>query len=146
MDCWGRGSYVNHPELPLDNAVTMINMDMIGRVRESRIYVDGTSTGTMLRRDTEAVARRSGLRVELSGSSTYGSSDHMTFTAAQVPALLFFSGLHADYHKPSDTWDKINSNGAVDVLQLIADLLDRISVQPERPEFIRIRRNTASPE
>jgi hypothetical protein len=69
----------------------------------------------------------------------------MTFTAAQAPAFLFFSGLHTDYQKPSDTSDKINSNRAIDVLQLIADLVDSISVQSERPEFIRIERNTGLP-
>ena len=49
-----------------------------------------------------------GIQGRLSEKAGYGSSDHTSFTAKQVPVLFFFSGLHGDYHKPSDTWDKID--------------------------------------
>ena len=49
------------------------------------------------------------LKVDFSDTTGYGSSDHTSFTTKQVPVLFFFSGLHADYHKPSDTWDKIDA-------------------------------------
>ena len=58
--------------------------------------------------------------------------------------LFFFSGLHGDYHKPSDTWDKIDSGRAVEVLQLIADVATRIDTDTARPEFVR-QREVASP-
>ena len=57
----------------------------------------------------------------------YGSSDHTSFTAKQVPVLFFFSGLHADYHKPSDTWDKIDAPDAVRLLELVADVTDHLT-------------------
>ena len=57
----------------------------------------------------------------------YGSSDHTSFTAKQVPVLFFFSGLHADYHKPSDTWDKIDAPDAVRLLDLVADVTDHLT-------------------
>ena len=134
----GSGYYVNHPDLPLDKAVTMINMDMIGRVRDGKLFIGGVRTGTTLRSDLDAITPRFSLHVDYSDSSGYGSSDHTSFTAGQIPALFFFSGLHPDYHKPSDTWDKINAFGAVDVLQLVADVVDRIDQQPARPQFIRV--------
>ncbi len=56
------------------------------------------------------------LNMDYSDTSGYGSSDHTSFTTKQVPVLFFFSGLHSDYHKPSDTWDKIDAPGAVKVL------------------------------
>jgi S1-C subfamily serine protease len=55
-----------------------------------------------------------------------------------VPVLFVFSGLHSDYHKPSDTWDKIDSAGAVEVLKLVADVADFLDNDPDRPKFVRV--------
>ena len=62
--------------------------------------------------------------MDYSDTSGYGSSDHISFTPKQVPVLFFFSGLHSDYHKPSDTWDKIDAPDAAKVLQLVADVTE----------------------
>jgi hypothetical protein len=133
----GSGFYANHPELPLDQAVTMINMDMVGRLRDEKLFVGGAATGDTLRGDIEALAPRYPLHIDATDAGGYGSSDHTSFTAKQVPVLFFFTGLHGDYHKPSDTWDKINAPGAVEVLQFIADVADRIDEAPGRPRFVR---------
>jgi aminopeptidase YwaD len=134
----GSGYYVNHPELPLDKAVAMINMDMIGRVRDGKLYIGGAGTGTTLRQDLDAVTPRSPLHIDYSDNSGYGSSDHAEFTTKQVPVLFFFSGLHADYHKPSDTWEKIDANAAIEVVKLVADVADRLDTDPGRPQFVRV--------
>jgi len=55
-----------------------------------------------------------------------------------VPALFFFSGLHGDYHKPSDTWDKIDAPEASKLLQLVADVTDHLREDPVRPQFVRV--------
>jgi len=135
----GSGYYANHPELPLDKAVTMINMDMIGRVRDGKLYVGGAGTGTTLRQDLDASTPHFPLHVDYSDNSGYGSSDHTEFTAKQVPVLFFFSGLHGDYHKPSDTWDKIDANAAVEVVRLVAEVADRLDSEPGRPQFVRVQ-------
>jgi aminopeptidase YwaD len=121
-------------------AAVMINMDMIGRVKDGKLFVGGASTGTTLRQDLDALVPRSPLHVDYSdtGAGGYGSSDHISFTAKQVPVLFFFSGLHGDYHKPSDTWDKINATGAIAVLELVADIAERVDGQAERPRFVRV--------
>ena len=135
----GSAFYVEHPELPLAKAVTMINMDMIGRVRDGKLYIGGVGTGTSLRSDLDRITPRfEKLRIDYSGNSGYGSSDHAEFTAKQVPTLFFFSGLHGDYHKPSDTWDKIDSTDAVEILQLVAEVATRIGNDAERPQFLRV--------
>jgi hypothetical protein len=134
----GSGYYANHPELPLNKAVTMINMDMIGRVRDGKLYIGGAGTGTTLRKDLDALAPRFPLHVDYSDNSGYGSSDHTSFTAKQIPVLFFFSGLHGDYHKPSDTWDKIDAASAIQVVQLVADVADRIDTEPNPPQFVRV--------
>jgi len=124
--------------LPLDKAVLMINMDMIGRVRDGKLYVGGAGTGTTLRQELDAITPRFPLHVDYSDNSGYGSSDHTSFTAKQVPVLFFFSGLHADYHKPSDTWEKIDAGEAIEVVKLVADIASRIDAESGRPQFVRV--------
>jgi Peptidase family M28/PDZ domain/PA domain len=135
----GSSFYANHPALPLDKAVAMINMDMIGRIREGKVYIGGAGTGTTLRAMLDQVVARHKLNVDFSDVSGYGSSDHTSFTTKQVPVLFFFSGLHSDYHKPSDTWDKIDAPGAVTLLKLVADVTSRLQEAPDRPQFVRVK-------
>lgn len=135
----GSGYFVHHPTLPLDKAVAMINMDMIGRIRDGRIFIGGTGTGSTLKQHLESVAANyPGLKADYSETG-YGSSDHYSFTSAQIPVLFFFSGLHADYHKPSDTVEKIDAPDAVKLLHLIADTAQQIADDPARPEFHRVK-------
>jgi len=72
-----------------------------------------------------------GLNIEYSESG-YGSSDHTSFNVKKIPVLFFFSGLHSDYHKPSDTSDKINAEGAIKVLSLVYMTVDRMATESQR--------------
>jgi Zn-dependent M28 family amino/carboxypeptidase len=134
----GSAYYVGHPDLPLAQAVAMINMDMIGRVREGKIFIGGSDTGTTLRALLDQVIPKYPLHVDYSDSSGYGSSDHTSFTIGKVPVLFFFSGLHGDYHKPSDTWDKIDAPDAATVLELVAEVAEDLRESPGRPQFVRV--------
>lgn len=134
----GSSFYVNHPELPLAKAVAMINLDMIGRVREGKVYVGGVGTGSNLRATLEPVLARYPMHIDFSDTTGYGSSDHTSFTTKQVPVLFFFSGLHSDYHKPTDTWDKIDAPDAAKLLDLIAEVSAGLCAEAERPQFVRV--------
>jgi Peptidase family M28/PDZ domain/PA domain len=134
----GSSWYVNHPDLSLAKAVAMINMDMIGRMRDSKIYLSGAGTGTTLQKTVSEAGKRDGITLDLSEKAGYGASDHTSFTSKQVPVLFFFSGLHADYHKPSDTWDKIDGTSATHLLALIADITIRLANDDARPQFVRV--------
>jgi hypothetical protein len=129
---------VNHPVLPIDKAVTMINMDMIGRIRDHKIYVGGVGTGTTFAELIKQVGKRHDFQTDATERGGYGSSDHTSFTTKQVPVLFFFSGLHADYHKPSDTWDKIDAPDAVQLLDMIADVMDHLTDGTARPQYVRV--------
>jgi hypothetical protein len=135
----GSSYYVNHPDLPLDHAVAMINLDMIGRVREGKVYVGGVGTGSNLRSTLEPLLAHYPMHIDFSDTTGYGSSDHTSFTTKQVPVLFFFSGLHADYHKPSDTWDKIDAPDAAKLLDLIAEVATQLCQEAERPQFVRVK-------
>ncbi|MGI8742774.1 MAG: M28 family peptidase [Bryobacteraceae bacterium] len=134
----GSAYYSEHPELPLSKAVAMINMDMIGRVRDDRVYIGGAGTGTTFNTVLEDATARHPFHTDFTEKGGYGSSDHTSFTAKQVPVLFFFSGLHSDYHKPSDTWDKIDAPEAVKLLTFIADVIGQLQDNSARPQFVRV--------
>jgi hypothetical protein len=139
----GSNYYTGHPLLPLENAVTMLNMDMIGRIRGGKVYVNGTGTGSTLDKLVESIKPPESFKLDLSEATGYGGSDHMSFTVKQVPVLFFFSGLHGDYHKPSDTWDKIDAPDAAKLLGYVAQIATRLANDPERPKFQRVAEPTA---
>jgi membrane-associated protease RseP (regulator of RpoE activity) len=85
----------------------------------------------------QAIPKRD-LKVDFTDQAGYGSSDHTSFTTKQVPVLFFFSGLHGDYHKPSDTWDKIETAPAAELLRLVADVTARLADGAERPQYVRV--------
>ncbi len=134
----GSSYYVNNPKLPLGKAVAMINMDMIGRIREGKVYVGGGGTGTTFKRLLDESQPASGLTLDFADIAGYGSSDHTSFTTRQVPVLFFFSGLHGDYHKPTDTWDKIDAPQTAMLLELIGGIAKELATGSSRPEYVRV--------
>jgi len=133
----GSSFYVNNPLLPIDKAVAMINMDMIGRIKDGRVFIGGSGTGANFSSLLKELPPGE-LQFDLSETAGYGSSDHTSFTTKQVPVLFFFSGLHGDYHKPSDTWDKINAKSAAHLLGYIGGALNRLATDLPRPEYVRV--------
>jgi len=132
----GSQYWTDHPTKPLTDAVAMLNMDMIGRVDNGKVYVGGLGTAEAFQQIVDGAAKDAHFEVAASQSG-YGASDHTSFTTKGIPVLFFFSGLHADYHKPSDTWDKINAPAAIDVLDIVDEVADDLRVIEDRPEFIR---------
>jgi aminopeptidase YwaD len=145
LGLFGSEWYVNHPILPLENAVAMINMDMIGRIRDGKVYLSGTGTGSTFAKLLEEAKAPASLHIDLSEKTGYGSSDHTSFTTKQVPVLFFFSGLHGDYHKPSDTADKIDSKDAATLLDYVADVMLALENANERPNFVHVAEPSQPP-
>ncbi|MBV9926430.1 MAG: M20/M25/M40 family metallo-hydrolase [Acidobacteria bacterium] len=198
----GSSYYVEKPAYPLQQTVAMLNMDMIGRLREGALNVGGVGTATEFRGLVEelnkavsvdftvvpltfnqqaGVEKKEGKqgaeKVEnpknlsgpyLPGSSVtgpggpaivvgpdgrpaqsfwperfalrlsedgFGPSDHSSFYAKRVPVLFFFTGSHEDYHKPSDTADRINYEGEAQVLGLVRDIVYRLQEWEARPTY-----------
>jgi hypothetical protein len=133
----GSAEWVKEPTRPLANAVAMINMDMIGRIRDEKIYVGGVGTGTGLQDLLVDAAKGSNFKIEYSKGG-YGASDHTSFVARKIPVLFFFSGLHSDYHRPSDTWDKINAPDAARLLNVISTVALKLDTASTKPEFVTV--------
>ncbi|MGA2813926.1 MAG: M28 family peptidase [Candidatus Acidiferrum sp.] len=130
----GSAAWVKNPTLPLDKAAAMLNMDMIGRIKDNKVYIGGVGTGSTFPSILAAAAKPSSFKIEYS-SGGYASSDHTSFLVKHIPVLFFFSGLHADYHKPSDTWEKIDPNSAAHLLDMISSVAEQIADAPGRPAF-----------
>ncbi len=173
----GSNFYVNQPIMPLGQTVAMINMDMIGRMKERKLMIGGVGTSQQWR-DMIAAANLAGsmnVTASASGAGTqsggvniqtksvpvvvaangqaivnfdptkqfdltlnedgYGPSDHSSFYAKQVPVLFFFTGTHDDYHKPSDTAEKINYEDEARILSFVGSLVRSLDAGATRPTY-----------
>lgn len=137
----GSQYYVEHPFFPLESTVMMLNFDMVGRLNgKNELTMIGTGTSPGIEAIVEALGRSAGLEIKKVPGLTdgFGGSDHQSFYAKNIPVLFAFTGIHSDYHRPSDDSDRINFAGLVrlaDYLELI--LLDIVR-RPERPPFARL--------
>jgi hypothetical protein len=105
----------------LDDVVAMLNMDMVGRMRDNRLQVLGAETAGEWKDLVQAACDKSRVDCAMSGDG-YGPSDQTSFYSGGVPVLHFFTGSHSDYHKPTDTADKINAAGAAQTGKICSDL------------------------
>ena len=131
----GSAAWVKDPTRPLDKAVAMLNMDMIGRIKDQKVYIGGVGTGSTLKAVVEEAQANSGFKIEYSPGG-YSSSDHTSFVAKKIPVLFFFSGLHSDYHKPSDTWEKVDPVSATRLLDVVGKTGEELADANERPSFV----------
>jgi len=133
----GSGYWAAHPGRDLSKAVAMLNMDMIGRVRNDQVILSGVGTSPVFADLVKVSAAENGLEVK-STQSGYGASDHTSFYTRNIPVLFFFSGLHADYHRPSDDWERINAGGAAKVLGMVYTIARRLNAMDARPQFTKV--------
>ena len=164
----GSNYYVNHPTTPLANTVAMINMDMIGRLKDRRLIIGGVGTAKEWREllasangaattkvtpnPTDSVPKGMPVVVSANGrpimtvdpsaalnltlqEDGYGPSDHSSFYAKQIPVLFFWTGTHSDYHKPTDTFDKINYDGEAQILSLVVRIVRDLDQADKRVTY-----------
>src|SRR6185369_8182017 len=103
------------PGVAMGDVRAMINLDMVGRLRENRATILGSSSAPEWPALIEAACAEARIGCALSPTGGFGPSDQMPFYGAGVPVAHFFTDAHGDYHKPSDTADRINAAGAAQV-------------------------------
>lgn len=138
MGLLGSAHYVKHPVLPLERTIAMLNFDMIGRLRESGVIVSGVGTSPFWRTALERANESARLTLRFREDGV-GPSDHTSFYLRDIPVLHFFTGVHDDYHKPSDDAEKINAEGTERIVSLAYHLLRDLDGHPTRPAFVRVR-------
>lgn len=131
----GSRFYTRHMIAPREAHDIMINMDMIGRLRDDKVELQGVGTAEGLEDWIRPYLDASGLRIAPKKGGS-GPSDHASFFAAQVPVLFFFTGLHTQYHTPDDTYDLINCEGAVRITGLVERLALDLARRPDPWKFV----------
>ncbi len=125
---WGSGHYVAEPLLPLDNTVAMVNMDMVGRLRDNTLTVYGTGTAQEWPSVLEELNTEETEPFTLSFiPDGFGPSDQSSFYGKGVPVLHFFTNTHSEYHRPEDDWQLINAPGLERVAVLVGDLTEELA-------------------
>ncbi|HVF57503.1 MAG TPA: M20/M25/M40 family metallo-hydrolase [Pyrinomonadaceae bacterium] len=194
----GSNHYVNHPAFQLEQTIAMINMDMVGRLKDRVLTIGGVGTAAEWKRWIEAANNHLDIRIVAGQKSSarasdasaptssvrvmtqtangnkrtqtvnvdksmpvvrgadgstvavgtpaeyfalrlnedgYGPSDHASFYAKRIPVLFFFTGTHEDYHKPSDTAERVNYEGAAQILDFVRSLVSALQESDKRPTF-----------
>ncbi len=136
LGLYGSRHYTDQPALPIAPPRAMINLDMVGRLRDNRVTVFGTRSAKEISAIVSEEAGNLGLAV--SESDGIGRSDNMSFYNKKVPALHFFTGTHGDYHRPSDTWDKLNYEGMSRIGALVLAVTGRFANTPQPFQFVAL--------
>ncbi|HJZ10518.1 MAG TPA: M28 family peptidase, partial [Acidobacteriota bacterium] len=133
----GSNYFVKNPIIPLKQIVAMLNMDMIGRLRDDKLIVGGAGTSPQWKGILDEM---NGGKLKLTlNEDGYGPSDHSLFYGKDIPVLFFFTGAHAEYHKPEDDADRIGYDGMMKVVNYVARIADRILEMPAKPQFARVK-------
>jgi hypothetical protein len=133
----GSAHYVAHPEVPIDDTVAMLNLDMIGRLEGAPITVFGAESGSGFEDLVRAEAAHLGSELEFT-QGAFAPSDQTSFHARGVPVLLFFSGTHAEYHTPDDDPEHVDAEGIAAIAALVERVARRLADAPERPRVVQV--------
>jgi hypothetical protein len=145
----GSEAYCKDPIFPLDTTAAMINLDMVGRLAKDkasgkdRLTVYGTGTAKTFDSLIDALNKKYDFQIKKVATGL-GPSDQMTFYEKKIPVFFLFTNDHADYHRPSDTSDKINVPGMRRVVDLTEDLTAHLATAA-RPEYLKVAGPSMSP-
>ena len=125
--------------LPADKKgiVAMVNLDMVGRMRDHALSVSGTGTSSSFKAMAESVAEQTNLNVSCTPDG-YGPSDHASFVAQDIPVLFLTTGGHMEYHTPDDVPSTLNYEGMQQTLDFSQELIARLANMPETPDYISV--------
>jgi Zn-dependent M28 family amino/carboxypeptidase len=133
----GSSAFVGAPPVPLDQLAAYLNFDMVGRMRDNRLTVQATGTSPAWPRILEQANVAAGFTLVLQ-EDPYQPTDVTSFNQAGVPCLNFFTGAHADYHRPSDTVDKIDYEDLDRVAQYATAIARRVASLDQAPAFAKV--------
>jgi len=133
----GSSAFAAAPPVPLDQLAAYLNFDMVGRMQDNKLTVQATGTSPAWAKLLEQANVAAGFDLVVQ-EDPYQPTDVATFNSASVPSLTFFTGTHADYHKPSDTPDKIDYEDLDRVVDFAAAILRRVEQTDTPPQFTKV--------
>jgi hypothetical protein len=138
----GSAYFVTHPTLGSAPMVAMINLDMVGRLGTNPLITYGVDTADEWRTLLDPIATAAGVQLATRGDG-YGPSDHTSFYLKDIPVIHFFTNTHADYHRPTDDWPRVDARGMETVATIVTDLA--AAVGNRRPTALTLKRGAGKP-
>lgn len=132
----GSNFFVNNSPINLEKISLMINMDMVGRLRNNILYAIGTGSAVELDEIVTTLDEQDTLAITKS-ESPIGASDQTSFYIKNVPSIMFFTGVHSDYHRPSDDWDKISYDGIEKVVNYIGKVISEVGNRDKKLTYAK---------
>jgi membrane-associated protease RseP (regulator of RpoE activity) len=139
----GSNAFATKPPVPLDQVEAYLNFDMVGRMQDNKLTIQATGTSPAWPKLIEQTNIAAGFDLLLQ-ADPYQPTDVATFNASSVPSLAFFTGTHADYHKPSDTADKIDYEDLDRVVDFAVAIVNRLAAMTAAPQFTKVDQKTES--
>lgn len=140
---WMKKEDTGRKHLPnnIKGIVAMVNLDMVGRMRDNSLSVSGTGTSSNFKALAEQVAEKTSVNISCTADG-YGPSDQASFVAADIPVLYLTTGGHMEYHTPADVPSTINYDGMQQTLNYTKELVTQLANLPDAPDFINVPSST----
>lgn len=139
----GSARYCKEPLYPLDSTVAMLNMDMVGRLKDEKLIIQGVDTSGEFGEMIDKLNEKYGFKLTKQPGG-FGPSDHSSFYGKKIPVMHYFTGTHSDYHRPTDDADKINVPGMRRVAEMVAESAVNIANMKTRPSYKESKRPAAA--
>ncbi len=133
----GSAEYVRSPVFPLESTTAMINLDMVGRLKDDKLTVYGTGTAKEWGELLDKAGQNARLNL-IRKEEGFGPSDHSSFYGKQIPVLHLFTGTHPEYHRPGDDWELINFEGLERIVDFTQELINWAAATSSRPTYVQV--------
>lgn len=140
MGLIGSAAFAEKPPVPIEKIAAYLNFDMVGRLRDDKLTLQGIGSSKLWRKLIEKRNVAAGFNLTLQ-DDPYLPTDTTSFYPKRVPVLNFFTGSHEDYHRPTDTADKLNIEGLERITKFAQQILMDVATAPERPDYARVERS-----
>lgn len=138
----GSSHFAEHPPVNLSNVIAYVNFDMVGRLRDDKLNLQGVGSSTLWRRLIEKRNVSSGFNLALQ-DDPYLPTDVTAIYPKGVPVLSFFTGSHEEYHRPGDDAATLNYDGLERITQFARGLLLDLAKRPDRPDYVKVQKTEA---
>ncbi len=144
LGLFGSVHYCKEPLYPLEKTAAMVNLDMVGRLRpdkdskKDRMLVQGSGTSEGFELLLDKINKGFDFTT-IRQKSGFGPSDHSSFASKKIPVLFFWTDVHEDYHRPTDTPDKINYEGMDKIIRFSSQIIGELASIKEKPKFIEVK-------
>ncbi|HEV8542862.1 MAG TPA: M28 family peptidase, partial [Verrucomicrobiae bacterium] len=142
MGLLGSAHFTEHPPIPLRDIVAYLNFDMVGRLRENKLILQGAGSSTSWRKEIEKRNIPAGFDLTVQ-SDPYLPTDTTSFYPKGIPVLAFFTGSHDDYHRPSDDADKINYEGIERITKFARSIVQDLITSDSRPNYEKVKSSSS---